>query len=117
MNRRRVGGRQRRVKKIRVLRLHIVGRVVELCGPTASLDITGFSERERQAMKRLLILTACALITATSAGCWRWFNRGAQCDPCAPATSAYADPCMGTAGMSDATMLPSPVPMQGVPVQ
>lgn len=106
---------QRPVKKIRVLRLHIVGCVVELCDPTASPGNTRFSKKERQAMKRLLILTACALMTATSAGCWRWFNRGAECNPCVPATSAYADPCMGAPGVSDATMLPSPV--QGVPVQ
>jgi hypothetical protein len=101
------------VKKICALRLHIVGRVVELFDPTASPGNTGFSERERQAMKRLLILTALALVTATSGGCWHWFNRGAQCNPCAPATTGYADPCMSAPGVGDPTMLPSPVIQTG----
>jgi hypothetical protein len=104
------------VKKIGALRLHIVGRVVELCDPTASPGNTGFSERESQAMKRLLILTALSLVTATSAGCWHWFNRGAQCNPCAPAAAPYTDPCMSAPGVGDPTMYPSPV-VQTVPVQ
>jgi hypothetical protein len=34
------------VKKIRALRLHIVGRVVELFDPTASPGSNGFIEKE-----------------------------------------------------------------------
>jgi hypothetical protein len=64
-------------------------------------------------MKRLLILTALALVTASTAGCWHWFNRGAQCNPCAPAPSTYADPCMGAPAMDGSL----PGPMTGVPVQ
>jgi len=40
------GKRQRSVKKIRALRLHIVRRVVELLDPTASPGSSDFSERE-----------------------------------------------------------------------
>ncbi|HVA48923.1 MAG TPA: hypothetical protein VNH11_21330 [Pirellulales bacterium] len=70
-------------------------------------------------MKRLLILTALALLTASTAGCWRWFNRGAQCNPCAtgatgypateayPAASTYTDPCMGAPSMESG--LPGPM--------
>lgn len=61
-------------------------------------------------MKRLLILTALSLVTASTAGCWHWFNRGAQCNPCAPTTGAYADPCMGAGTMNagDPAYLPGP---------
>lgn len=67
-------------------------------------------------MKRLLTLTALALATASSAGCWHWFNRGAQCNPCGtsgypaanayPAASSYSDPCMGAPSVD--TTLPGP---------
>jgi hypothetical protein len=60
-------------------------------------------------MKRLLILTALSLVTASTAGCWHWFNRGAQCNPCAPTTGAYADPCMGAPGVADPNYMPGPV--------
>jgi hypothetical protein len=60
-------------------------------------------------MKRLPILTVLALVTASSAGCWHWFNRGQQCNPCAPATSTYADPCMSAPGVGEATMMPGPM--------
>jgi hypothetical protein len=67
-------------------------------------------------MKRLLILTALGLVTASTAGCWHWFNRGAQCNPCAPATSSYAtDPCMGAPGMAPGTLPGPEVQMQAVP--
>lgn len=104
------------MKKNRALRLHIAGCVVELFDSTASPGNTGFSERERQAMKRLLILTALALVTASTAGCWHWFNRGSRCDPCAPTTGAYADPCMSAPGVGDPNMLPAPV-IQTLPPQ
>ena len=65
-------------------------------------------------MKRLLSLTVLALVTASTAGCWHWFNRGAQCNPCAPATNAYADPCMSAPGVTDPAAFPGPVT---VPVQ
>lgn len=64
-------------------------------------------------MKRLLIVTTMALITASASGCWRWFNRGSQCNPCATGTAAYADPCATT---MDGAVLPGPMtttaPMQ-----
>jgi hypothetical protein len=104
------------VKKNRAFRLHIAARVVELFDPTASPGNTGFSERETRAMKRLMILTTLALVTASTAGCWHWFNRGTQCDPCAPVAGAYADPCMGAPSVSGPNMLPSPV-VQTVPMQ
>lgn len=39
-------------------------------------------------MKKLLVLAVAAVLTASSTGCWHWFNRGAQCGapaPCGPA--------------------------------
>lgn len=65
-------------------------------------------------MKRLLILTALALVTASTAGCWRWFNRGAQCDPCTPATSTYADPCLGAPSVGEQAY-PGPMTTTVVP--
>lgn len=65
-------------------------------------------------MKRLLILTALSLVTASTAGCWHWFNRGAQCNPCSPATSTYADPCMSAPSVGDPAALPGP--MTTVPI-
>jgi hypothetical protein len=68
-------------------------------------------------MKRLLILTALALVTASTAGCWHWFNRGAQCNPnpCAPAPSTYADPCMGAPGLAPGSLPGPEVQMQTGP--
>jgi len=52
-------------------------------------------------MKKLLVLTVAAVLTASTAGCWHWFNRGAQCgapacgSPCGPQATyggAYAPP-------------------------
>ena len=45
-------------------------------------------------MKRLLVLTALAAVTASSSGCWHWFNRGGSCGaPAAPACgSTYGAP-------------------------
>lgn len=38
-------------------------------------------------MKKLLVLTVAAVLTASATGCWHWFNRGAPCgggSPCGP---------------------------------
>lgn len=58
-------------------------------------------------MKRLLIVATLSLVTASASGCWRWFNRGSQCNPCttAPAVDACADPY---APAMDGTALPGP---------
>ena len=43
-------------------------------------------------MKRLLILTTVAVLTASAGGCFHWFNRGSSCGN---TNSAYsADPCL-----------------------
>lgn len=33
-------------------------------------------------MRRLLILTALAVVTASTTGCFHWFNRGQSCNSC-----------------------------------
>ena len=54
-------------------------------------------------MRRLLILTAAAAVTASASGCFHWFNRGGSCGGtpayttpgCATPTATYsADPYM-----------------------
>jgi hypothetical protein len=74
---------QRLGKKISALRLHITERVVELLDPQPRHEARQ-SFSEKCAMKRLLILAAIAFATATSSGCWHWFNRGASCNTCPP---------------------------------
>jgi hypothetical protein len=71
------------VKKINVVNLHITARVVELLDPRFPPGIVT-SLLEAQAMKRLLILTAVAMMTAASLGCWHnnHVNRGAPCNTC-----------------------------------
>ena len=55
-------------------------------------------------MKRLIVLTAAAILTASSSGCFHWFNRGASCNspppqPACGSSAAYpADPYMGAPG-------------------
>lgn len=58
-------------------------------------------------MKRLLIVATLSLVTASATGCWRWFNRGAQCNPCTTAApvDACADPYAPT---MEGTALPGP---------
>ncbi len=46
-------------------------------------------------MKRLLILTAAAILTAGAAGCGHLFNRGSACNTYAAPAPACVDPCMG----------------------
>lgn len=61
-------------------------------------------------MKRLLILTAAAMLTAGATGCWHWFNRGAACNTCAPGATTYPDAYMAPPSVSpgyDST-LPAP---------
>ncbi|HJT34560.1 MAG TPA: hypothetical protein VJ783_21195 [Pirellulales bacterium] len=60
-------------------------------------------------MKRLLIVATLSLVTASATGCWRWFNRGAQCNPCttAPAVDACADPYLSAPAV-DGAALPGP---------
>ena len=51
-------------------------------------------------MKRLLILTAAAAVTASASGCFHWFNRGGSCQQssqpaCGQPMSTYSgDPYM-----------------------
>jgi len=72
-------------------------------------------------MKRLLIVTAVSILTVVAVsgcrgvGCGRWFNRGAECEPYAPACT---DPCqpdcdpMYVPGvpMGTTTTVPSTIP-------
>lgn len=46
-------------------------------------------------MKRLMILTAAAMLAAGAAGCGHLFNRGSACNTYPAAAPAMADPCMG----------------------
>ena len=67
-------------------------------------------------MKRLLILTAAAVVTASASGCWHWCNRGGSCQqtsPCGTPTATYAaDPYMAvpptTTITPGATYVPGP---------
>lgn len=73
-------------------------------------------------MKKLLVLTAVAMLTASSIGCrCSWFRRGALfpsstpdvtvCDPCAPPcdTCNSCDPCApGSYATTPSTVLPGP---------
>ena len=70
-------------------------------------------------MKRLLILTAAAIVTASASGCWHWCNRGGSCQPASPCgtpgTTYAADPYMApgappptTTIMPGATYVPGP---------
>ena len=45
-------------------------------------------------MKKLLVLTAVAILTASTVGCQcgRWFRRGTMV-PCCPQPAACCDPC------------------------
>ena len=43
-------------------------------------------------MRRLLILTAAAAVTASASGCFHWFNRGGSCQ----STPSYGAPACGT---------------------
>ena len=60
-------------------------------------------------MKRLMILTVAAILTAGAAGCGHLFNRGSACNTYPAAAPVCADPCMGApAAISDGA-LPAPV--------
>jgi hypothetical protein len=101
----RSGGEKRphvRGEKKTQLRLHNGETVVELLDPLprhASLPILP----EKRAMKRLLILTALALVTVSTTGCFHWFNRGASCNSCGSG-AGYADPYSGAPAQ-----LPGPI--------
>jgi hypothetical protein len=63
---------------------------------------------ETQVMKRLLMLTAVAILTA-AVGC-SWFNRGSACNTCGPGMDqgqGYMSAPSVTTG-PDATYLPAP---------
>lgn len=47
-------------------------------------------------MKKLLVLTAIAMLTASTVGCGcgRWFNRGAW-SPCYDSAPCYSEPACG----------------------
>ena len=69
-------------------------------------------------MKRLLVLTALAVVTASNSGCWHWFNRGGSCGgapapTCGstygpPATTAY-EPTYGPPPMGAPAAMPGPM--------
>lgn len=74
-------------------------------------------------MKRLLILTAVLMLTASSVGCrccdWMW--RGAAWNPCAPMVT-YGEPCppvdpCDPCATPAPTLTPGPVPYTQAPVQ
>jgi len=58
-------------------------------------------------MKRLMILTVAAVVTAASVGCGcgGWFRRGPQCDTC-PSGAPYGGAPMTS--MPSETYLPAP---------
>lgn len=59
-------------------------------------------------MKRLLILTAAAILTAGAAGCGgHLFNRGSACTTYPAAAPACVEPCMGAPAVTDG-VLPGP---------
>ncbi len=62
-------------------------------------------------MKRLMILTAAAMMMAGALGCGRLFNRGSACTsyPVVPASPCEPDPCMGAAAAIMEGALPAPV--------
>lgn len=65
-------------------------------------------------MKRLLVLTLLAVLTATAPGCGcvrNWLNRGAACGTCAPGADAgHVDPYLAppTVSPGGAMYLPGP---------
>ena len=59
-------------------------------------------------MKRLMILTAAAILTAGAAGCGHLFNRGSACSAYPPAAPACVDPCMGAPAAITEGALPGP---------
>jgi hypothetical protein len=60
-------------------------------------------------MRRLLILTTVAVLTASAGGCFHWFNRGSSCGNTGSTYSA--DPCLQAPSVSvpaDGQILPGP---------
>ena len=66
-------------------------------------------------MKRLLILTATAVMTISANGCWHWCNRGGSCTTqtqCgAPQATYSADPYMAPPAAT--TVVPGPAYVPG----
>jgi hypothetical protein len=104
--------------EIRVMRLHIIGRGVELLGRWLREEATAL-RREMLTMKKLMLLTAVAILTVGATGCRScdWFRRGAPasaaampmapvyCEPCA-ATAAPCEPCSPCAASSPMMVAP-----------
>jgi len=60
-------------------------------------------------MRRLLILTTVAVLTASAGGCFHWFNRGSSCGSSSPTYTA--DPCQNAPSVTvpvDGQILPGP---------
>ena len=96
--------------KTHASRLHISRRVVELLGDTFAeeRDTIGL---EMQVMKKLMILTAVAMLTASAVGCdcWRRFRRGDEyVNPCPP-TATYSVPCPSPCDPCDPCSIPPTV--------
>ena len=49
-------------------------------------------------MKRLIVLSAAAVLMASSGGCHHWFNKGGQCGSPAPAPACGAPACGAPGG-------------------
>lgn len=62
-------------------------------------------------MKRLLILSVVALLTASASGCCSWFNKGASCNTCPTGSAGYGDPYMSAPSVTSGTdpyLVPGP---------
>jgi hypothetical protein len=57
-------------------------------------------------MRRLMILTVLAVLTASAAGCGHLFNRGSSCGQPAPYAS---DPCASPPTVTEGTPVYGPV--------
>ena len=80
-----------------MLRLHFVTRGVELSDLTSSVIPLVRFLMEIQTMKRLLVVTAVVMLSASTMGCGCWPRgymwRRAMCsDPCAPGVGAAVVP-------------------------
>jgi hypothetical protein len=85
---------QRAGKKTDTLRLHIIGRGVELLGRWLREEARLFG-REMSRMKKLILLTAVGVLMVGSAGCRScdWFHRGAPARAVTMPAPMYYDPC------------------------
>jgi hypothetical protein len=81
-----------------VLRLHIVGRGVELTWHMPELTERTSFYLEICAMKKLLIVTAIVMLTSSTVGCkcCRWLWRGDSYNQCTPVCAPVCPPVCPT---------------------